>query len=258
MKYQFYAYLWLREDGTPYYVGKGSGIRAYKYHKCHGNPPPLGRIVFYITKDEAEAFEIEAVLIWYYGRKDLGTGCLRNLTNGGEGAHGHQVSPEARAVMGAAKLGNKIWLGRKHTPETLMKMQAIREARGTVVVSEETRQKISAAGKGRKFSAEHKAKLSASATGRKMTPEQNAKNSAARKGKPSVRKGAILSEETKEKIRLGHLGKPFHESPESKQKRAERALLKNHIRWHVNRNIVKDTCKLCSEGNNSDATKETN
>ena len=80
----FYTYVWLREDGTPYYVGKGSGSRAYKTHKRHGCAPPLGRIVFYVSKDEADAFETEIALIWYYGRKDTGTGCLRNRTDGGE------------------------------------------------------------------------------------------------------------------------------------------------------------------------------
>jgi hypothetical protein len=32
MQTQFYAYLWLRKDGTPYYAGKGCRRRAFTPH----------------------------------------------------------------------------------------------------------------------------------------------------------------------------------------------------------------------------------
>ena len=71
---EFYTYLWLREDGTPYYVGKGHGRRAYVEHWVSGNfkrqPPSKERIVIYPAESEADAFETEVALIWYYGRKD--------------------------------------------------------------------------------------------------------------------------------------------------------------------------------------------
>ena len=82
---QFYTYLWLREDGTPYYVGKGSKVRAFVKHD-HRCPVPSdrSRILIQYFVSEADAFTAEVFLIEFYGRKDLGTGCLRNLTNGGE------------------------------------------------------------------------------------------------------------------------------------------------------------------------------
>ena len=83
----FYTYLWMREDGTPYYAGKGKRRRAFIAHSI-GSPPPKDRIVIYPAESEQDAFDTEVALIWYYGRKDLGMGCLRNFTNGGEGASG--------------------------------------------------------------------------------------------------------------------------------------------------------------------------
>lgn len=79
--------MWLREDGTPYYVGKGTGNRAFTKHRCRLNhvPPPKERILVQEFPDESAAFAAEVFLISFYGRKDLGTGCLVNFSAGGEG-----------------------------------------------------------------------------------------------------------------------------------------------------------------------------
>ncbi len=78
----FYTYLWLREDGTPYYVGKGRRNRASAQNRVV-SPPPKERILIEPHTSEADAFESEKFLIAYYGRLDIGTGCLRNLSDGG-------------------------------------------------------------------------------------------------------------------------------------------------------------------------------
>ena len=79
----YYTYLWLRTSGTPYYVGKGSGNRAFISH-AHGVhcPASISRILLQQFPCEQDAFEAEKFLIAYYGRQDLGTGCLRNRTGG--------------------------------------------------------------------------------------------------------------------------------------------------------------------------------
>lgn len=86
----FYVYAYLREDSTPYYIGKGSKDRAWKSHtRTNGTnllPKDSTRIV--IIKDsltEDEAYKQESELIKLHGRKDLGTGILHNLTDGGMG-----------------------------------------------------------------------------------------------------------------------------------------------------------------------------
>jgi hypothetical protein len=98
----FYTYVWLRENGTPYYVGKGKKDRAYRK-----GSPPREHIVLYPAQSEADAFETEVALIWYYGRKDLGTGCLRNFTNGGEGISGLVFSKESKKRMSISQKQRK-------------------------------------------------------------------------------------------------------------------------------------------------------
>ena len=86
----YYTYAFLREDKTPYYIGKGKKNRAYKARR-KGIKAPKDKSRILILKQnltEAEAFRHEIYMIAVFGRKDLGIGILYNKTNGGEGASG--------------------------------------------------------------------------------------------------------------------------------------------------------------------------
>jgi hypothetical protein len=110
MDTNFVVYACLREDGTPYYVGKGRPQRPYRKEGRPCNPPPRERIVIlHEGISEDEAFRIETELIVKYGRKDLDpvNGLLHNRTFGGEGASGVVVSTETRAKMSSRRMGPK-------------------------------------------------------------------------------------------------------------------------------------------------------
>jgi hypothetical protein len=114
----FYTYLWLREDGSPYYVGKGKGDRAW-YSSAGHRPPDRSRIRIQFWPDEATALAFEIYQIDFWGRKDLGTGILRNMSDGGVGGaltgvaldkmkisrKGYRPSFETKAKTSAAMLG---------------------------------------------------------------------------------------------------------------------------------------------------------
>jgi hypothetical protein len=140
----YYTYAYLREDKTPYYIGKGKGRRIKK--RCKGDvkpPKDQSRIIFLKTKlTEGEAFKHEIYMIFIYGRKDLGTGILRNKTNGGDGSSGVVRPLETRIKMsqnsrsGEPEVREKIsigrqklyaegyvhnWTGKKHQPQAVEK-----------------------------------------------------------------------------------------------------------------------------------------
>ena len=78
----YYVYLWVREDRTPYYVGKGKKYRAYQKHII-GCPPPKDRVIIVKEfEDEDESYFFEEWLIQVYGRKCEG-GILLNTSIGG-------------------------------------------------------------------------------------------------------------------------------------------------------------------------------
>lgn len=123
---KFYTYLYLREDGTPSYVGKGKGRRVFARHRKH-SVPPKDRIILQEFENEADAIRAEMFLIAYYGRIDLGTGCLRNLTDGGEGSTGWKPPKAWREALSQRLKGNKHTLGFRHSDESRRKMSESRK-----------------------------------------------------------------------------------------------------------------------------------
>jgi len=179
----YYVYQYLREDGTPYYIGKGKGNRLYSKKHSVNLPTDKNRIQIIsdnLSQENARLLEIE--LIAKYGRKDLGTGILRNKTDGGEGCS--NPSAEIRKKMSDANKG-KV-LSETH-------LQKLKEPR-----SEEYKAKLRKPKPPR--TEEHCRNISLAQSGKKRKPlsdETKAKISAARKGKP----GTPRSEETRQKMR---------------------------------------------------------
>jgi hypothetical protein len=201
MATQFYTYLWLREDGTPYYVGKGHGSRAFDSHRHHRPPKDRSKILICLAGSEAEALASEMVMIDLFGRKDCGTGCLHNHTDGGENPpswlgkkHSQETLQKLSAWIRSPELGAKISAAKKGktpfmTPEAKAAARAkagdTMRGRKRPPMSQAWRDNIGAAGRNRKASADTKAKMRAAKLGTKQTPEHIENNRLARKGKKS-------------------------------------------------------------------------
>ena len=171
----FYTYMWMRGNGTPYYVGKGKERRAYTSANHNVlRPESDARIFIQYWGSEYEAFEMEKWFIAFFGRKDNNTGILRNLTDGGENpprqlgnqhAKGKKHSAEANARKSER---GKL---RKQSAETKEKLSRIKKGKSNglegIPKTEETKQKIREAHLGMKASEEARRNMSDAAKHRK-------------------------------------------------------------------------------------------
>lgn len=145
----FYVYALIHPTtNLPFYIGKGRNNRDKSHiSETKNNKIPHGnRHLFYTIKNiinnglevvikhldsnlsEHNAFLKENEYIKKYGRRDLGTGILTNLTDGGEGQSGWHPSEEYKNKMSISTSGNKNGMyGKKHTSETkeLIRKKAI-------------------------------------------------------------------------------------------------------------------------------------
>jgi hypothetical protein len=191
----YYVYSYVRSvdsktapAGTPYYIGKGRGRRTKERHDhvpIPADQTAIIKIAEHLT--EPDAHQLEMLLIYFYGRVDIGTGILRNRTDGGDGVSGRVVSTKTREQISAKHKGvpKPEWAvakqrGSKRSPETIAKLKAR-------VFTEEWRMKIS------------KSRIKNGCT---MTDAGKQRVAEAQRNK-------VVSEATREKLRQRSLGNNY-------------------------------------------------
>lgn len=127
-----YVYRHIRLDkNEPFYIGIGMSddvnyTRAYDKTKRTNFWKEIAKFGFEveILFDNIginESFKKEIEFISLYGRKDLGTGTLCNLTDGGEGRSNFKHSEDALKKISESSKGRRHNIGRKQSEETRLK-----------------------------------------------------------------------------------------------------------------------------------------
>jgi len=127
----YYIYAYLREDGTPYYIGKGKNNRLHEYHTKYVKLPPRDRrIVLKQFDTEQEAYNHEIYMIDILGRKDIGTGILIDRTPGGDNPPKNNVAGWNKGLKMnfGPERGKKISKALKGKPKSKEHCAAVSEA----------------------------------------------------------------------------------------------------------------------------------
>jgi hypothetical protein len=218
---KFYVYVYLDprpgKGLQPIYVGKGTvdlDRASYHWERRCVNPflqgvldkirtaglVPQITIAAYM-EDEEDAFAMERDLIAQYGRRDLRTGSLCNLTEGGQGTAGLKYSeerlrkkreqcstPEWKALM--SKLASENWTSAEYREKTLNARRVYERdpayrtrLREAILKSrtEQVRNKISVAMRTNWESEEYRAKQATSRAEAHAKPEEKVRKSKASK-----------------------------------------------------------------------------
>ena len=219
MNYTAYLYHHIRLDTNEvFYVGIGINSKSYKtpfkransnrnrskfWHYIVSKAGYKVEIIFEnMSRDEACIKESDHIKL--YGRRDIETGILVNMTNGGDGLNGHIFTDEHKKRIGIKHKG------RVFSDESKKRMSE--SAKGKKL-SSETKRKISEALKGNKYSfgfkhnEETKKKVSLSGIGNKnMLGKHHSEET--KKHLSEVLKGRVLSDVHKKNISISRTGKP--------------------------------------------------
>lgn len=190
LKTSYVYQLRVKYQRKPFYIGKGFGNRALVHFesnslksKSHKNNiikkalrEGLDVFIEYLATNltDKQACKLEMKYIKLYGRRDLDSGCLANLTDGGDGPAGYVFTEEQRRRKSEAAKGR--------------------------IVTEETREKISIANTGIIWSDDSRKQASIDRKGRRRSWKSRLQQSVRQSGKQH-------SEEWNRNISLGQLGK---------------------------------------------------
>jgi hypothetical protein len=158
-----YIYAYIRDDSTPYYIGKGTGPRAWVKHRNVAIPDDIDKIII-MEKNltEVGAFALERRYIRWYGKLCDRTGILENKTDGGEGhADGFRHSDATKQIIREKRALQKI---EKMSEETKKKIGLSNKG---MIHTPETREKFSRAKKGKKLPETHRENISKALFGNK-------------------------------------------------------------------------------------------